>query len=177
MTHLLAHLLGVGRCKRWQTSENSVHPKFAESTFRGCMKSGPRRVFRYSSTHEKTLPDGSIRRRMEIHRAPPARPQRTWTPKDPRSSRDPKRRLLPPQERLPVAPAPSRLPQVAHRLLVLQEMAHRRHLGEDQPCHPRTPQGSPEEGSPAQRGRGGFPVGQEHRGGRGRSAVTTAARR
>src|SRR5215213_8662643 len=33
------------------------------------MKSGSRRVFRYSSTHEKVLPDGSIRRRMELHRA------------------------------------------------------------------------------------------------------------
>src|SRR5215210_4307063 len=29
------------------------------------------------------------------------------------------------EERLPVAPAPSRLPQVAHRLVVLQEMALR----------------------------------------------------
>jgi transposase len=43
------------------------------------MESGSRRVFRYSSTHEKTLPDGSIRRRMEPHRAPHARPQRTRT--------------------------------------------------------------------------------------------------
>ena len=30
------------------------------------MKSGPRRVFRYSSTHEKEIPYGSFRRRMEI---------------------------------------------------------------------------------------------------------------
>jgi transposase len=34
------------------------------------MKSGPRRVFRYSSTHEKEIPNGSIRRRMELHREP-----------------------------------------------------------------------------------------------------------
>jgi hypothetical protein len=33
------------------------------------MKSGPRVVIRYSSTHEKEMPDGSIRRRMELHRA------------------------------------------------------------------------------------------------------------
>src|SRR5687768_7748652 len=97
------------------------------------MKSGSRRVFRYSSTYEKDIPDGPIRCRMELHRAPPARPQRTRTAQDPRPSRDPERRLLPPKERLPVAPAPARLPQVAHRLLVLQEMAHRWHLGEDQP--------------------------------------------
>jgi putative transposase len=32
------------------------------------MKSRSRVVIRYSSTHEKTLPDGSFRRRMEIHR-------------------------------------------------------------------------------------------------------------
>ena len=31
------------------------------------MKNGSRRVFRYSSTHEKEIPDGSIRRRMELH--------------------------------------------------------------------------------------------------------------
>ena len=55
------------------------------------MKSGPRRVFRYSSTHEKALPDGSFRRRMELHRASPARPQRIRTAQDPQSSRDPER--------------------------------------------------------------------------------------
>ena len=87
------------------------------------------------------------------------------------SSRDPQRHLLPPKERLPVAPAPSRLPQVAHRLPLLQEMAYRRDLGEDQPGYPRTPEGSLEEGSPAQRWRGGFPVGQEHRGGRRRARL------
>jgi hypothetical protein len=45
------------------------------------MKSGPRRVFRYSSRYEKTLPDGSIRCRMDLHRILPARPQRIWTTK------------------------------------------------------------------------------------------------
>ena len=72
---------------------------------------------------------------------------------------------------MPVAPAPSRLPSMAHRLPLLQEMAHRRHLGEDQPGHPRTVAGPPEKGSPAQRGRGGFSVGKEHRGGRGRARL------
>jgi Transposase DDE domain len=41
-----------------------------------------------------------------------------------------------------VAALTPRLPQVAHRLPLLQTMAHKRHLGEDQPCSPRTPQGS-----------------------------------
>src|SRR5829696_3291571 len=87
------------------------------------MKSGSRRVFRYSSTHEKVLPDGFIRCRMELHRASFAHPHRTWTAEDPQSPRDPERRLLPPKERLPVATASARLPQVAHRLPLLQEMA------------------------------------------------------
>lgn len=34
------------------------------------MKSGSWVAFRYSSTHEKALHNGSFRRRMEIHRAP-----------------------------------------------------------------------------------------------------------
>jgi hypothetical protein len=99
------------------------------TAWRGCMKSGSRRVFRYSSTYEKTLPDGFIRcrmeLRMELHRASPARPQRAWTAQDPRPSRDPRRCLLSAKERLPVAPASPRLPQVAHRLPLLQKMAHR----------------------------------------------------
>jgi hypothetical protein len=74
------------------------------------MESGSRRVFRYSSTHEKTLPDGSIRRRMELHRAPHARPQGTLTAQGPQSPRDPQRHLLPTEERMPVAAATPRLP-------------------------------------------------------------------
>ena len=89
------------------------------------MKSGSRRVFRYSSTHENVLPDGFIRCRMELHRASFAHPHRTWTPQDPQSPRDPERPLLPPKERLPVAPAAARVPQVAHRLALLQEMTLR----------------------------------------------------
>src|SRR5215212_10990065 len=132
------------------------------------MESGSRRVFRYSSTHEKEIPDGFIRCRMEIHRAPPASLQRARAAQDPQPSRDPQRRLLPAKERLPVAPTAPRLPQVAHRLLVFQEIATRRCLGEDQPGHPRAPQGPPEKGPSTQRG-GGLTIGEEHRGGRGRA--------
>src|SRR5918992_1328444 len=82
------------------------------------MKSGRGVVIRYSSMYEKALPDGSIRRRMELHRASLARPQGTWTAQDPQSTRDPKRRLLPPKKRLPVA-------GLAHRLPLLQKMAPR----------------------------------------------------
>jgi Transposase DDE domain len=45
-------------------------------------------------------------------------------------------------------------------------MAHRRHLREDQPSYPRTSGGSLEQRSPTQRGRGEFPVSQDHRSGR-----------
>src|SRR5215218_5985479 len=133
------------------------------------MESGSRRVFRYSSTHEKEIPDGFIRCRMEIHRAPPASLQRARAAQDPQPSRDPQRRLLPAKERLPVAPTAPRLPQVAHRLLVFQEMATRRCLGEDQPGHPRAPQGPPQKGPSTQRRGGGLTIGEEHRGGRGRA--------
>jgi hypothetical protein len=56
--------------------------------------------------------------------------------------------------------------KMAHRLSLFQSLAHRRYLGEDQPGHPPTPADSPEQGSSAQRWRGGFPVGQEYRSGR-----------
>src|SRR5215211_3470880 len=130
------------------------------------MKSGSRVVIHYSSMHEKTLPNGSIRCRMELHRASLASTQWPWATQDPRPPRDPKRRLLPPKEWLPVAPAPSRLPSLAPRLSLFQKMAYRWHLGEDQPGYPRTPEGSLEQRSSAQRWRGGFPISQEHRSGR-----------
>src|SRR5215213_9041278 len=127
--------------KATSTSSPQRHVSLIQrNAWRGCMKSGPRVVFRYSNTHEKEIPDGRpFRRRMEIHRASPARPRRIRTAENPQPPRDPERRLLPPEERLPVAPTPSRLPQVAHRLLVLQEVAHRWYLREDQPSSPRTP--------------------------------------
>src|SRR5215208_776106 len=70
--------------------------RFPRRLFRDCMKSGLRVVIHYSSTYEKTLPDGSFRCRMELHTAPSARTQRARTAQDPRSSRDPRRRLLRP---------------------------------------------------------------------------------
>ena len=46
------------------------------------MKSGSRAVIGYSSTYEKTLPNGPFRRRMELHRTSPARPQGIRTTED-----------------------------------------------------------------------------------------------
>src|SRR4051794_19861542 len=47
---------------------------------------------------------------------------------NPRHPRDPRRRLLRPKEWLPLAALAPRLPAVGDRLLVVQEMAHRRDL-------------------------------------------------
>ena len=52
------------------------------------MKSGRRAVIQYSSTHEKTLPNGSLRHRMELHRASHASSRRIWSPQDPQSLRE-----------------------------------------------------------------------------------------
>jgi putative transposase len=65
-----------------------------------------------------------------------------------------------------MAPATPRLPQVTNRLVVLQDMAYRRYLGAPQSGPPRTPASALEARSAAQRGRGGFPVGEEYRAGR-----------
>jgi transposase len=73
-------------------------------------------VIRYSSTHEKSLSDGSFRRRMEVHRTSHAAPQRIWPTTDPQPTRNPKRHLLRLKKRLSVAHAPQRLPSVAYRL-------------------------------------------------------------
>jgi hypothetical protein len=73
---------------RGQWSDVSEYPydNPAREERRDCMKSGPRVMIRYSSTHEKTLPNGSIRRRMELHRTLHASPQRIRTAENPRSA-------------------------------------------------------------------------------------------
>ena len=54
------------------------------------------------------------------------------TPAQMADEEDPKCRLLPLEERLPVAHASPRVPSVVHRTSLLQTMASGRHLGEDQ---------------------------------------------
>jgi hypothetical protein len=73
------------------------------------MKSGPRRVFRYSSRYEKTLPNGPFRCRRELHRTSHAASFRTWPTADPQPPRDTRRELLYLEKRLPVASTPARL--------------------------------------------------------------------
>src|SRR5215216_3522262 len=89
------------------------------------MKRGCWVVVRYSITHEKTLPDGPLRRGMEVHRASHADCQGAWAAEDSQPARDPKRNLLRPKKRLSVAHASARLSSMAYRLPLLQEMALR----------------------------------------------------
>src|SRR5829696_8134672 len=62
---------------------------------------------------------------MELHRASHARSQGTWATENPWLARDPRCHLLRPKKWLPVASTPSRLSSMAHRLSLLQKMAHR----------------------------------------------------
>ncbi len=102
------------------------------SAQRDCMKKGCRVVVRYSSRYEKTLPNGSLRCRMELHRASYAASLRTRSTANPPSPRDPRCDLLRLEKRLSVASTSPRLSSMAHRLPLLQKMAYRWHLGEDQ---------------------------------------------
>src|SRR5918994_92729 len=76
-------LLMLPAQEAWRIRRSCIH----RSAWRDCMKKGRQVVFRYSSMHERALPDGSIRCRMELHPTSHARSQRTWTTEDPRSSR------------------------------------------------------------------------------------------
>ena len=57
----------------------------------------------YAPEHEQELPNRSYRRRMGGPRAPPSGSQKAGTTQDPQPTRDPKRRLLRPEQRLPLA--------------------------------------------------------------------------
>ena len=71
------------------------------------MKSGPRRVFRYSSTHEKEIPDGPIRRRMELLKPHLPAPEGFGRPRTHSLREILNAVFYLPKKRLPVAPAPS----------------------------------------------------------------------
>jgi hypothetical protein len=153
---------------------------FGELPFRSCMKSGSRMVFRYSSMHEKTLPDGSLRRRMELHPAShvPA-PKGHGRPRT-HSLREILNAVFCVLKSAVVngTCCLTTSLQMAHRLPLLQKMAHRRYLGEYQPSHPQTPAGSleqrssePSAGVEDSQGRSRAPRWAE------KTEVTTAARR
>src|SRR5215210_8164449 len=79
----------------------------------------------------------------------PGEARETEAPHDPR---DPKRRLLRAEERLPVADVADGLPALEDRLPLLQEVAHRRDLGADEPRPAPATEGEARPGARAQRG-------------------------
>ncbi len=78
---------------------------------------------------EQEIPHGSVRRRMALHKPASARPHRTRTPQAALLAGYPRRRLLRPKERLPLAVAAEGLPILEDRLRLVQAVAYRRHLG------------------------------------------------
>src|SRR5829696_7170299 len=62
-----------------------------------------------------------VRRPMEVRRSAPSRTQRARTPQDTRFAGDPRRRLLYPQERLPLAASAEGFTALEERLLLVQE--------------------------------------------------------
>ena len=105
------------------------------------MKKGRRVVVRYSNTYEKALPNRSLSLSLS---------DAEWDyiePHMPTAKEHGRPRIHSPREvlnavfyilrsgcrwrLLPVAPTSSRLPSMAHRLPLLQNLAHRRRLGKD----------------------------------------------
>src|SRR5215211_6607022 len=91
-------------------------------------KSKRGRSMTYAPEHEKELLNRSVRRRMGMSGAPCSHLQQAGTTEDSHHSRDPKGHLLHLEERLPLAAFAQRLPTLGERLLVVQEVAHRRNL-------------------------------------------------
>src|SRR5215218_4770268 len=79
-------------------------------------------------SHENELPNRSYRPRMGGPRAPRSGSQKAGTTQDPQPTRDPRRRLLRPEERLPLAALASGLPALGDRLLVVWQMENGRNL-------------------------------------------------
>jgi len=119
------------------------------------MKSGPRRVFRYSSMHEKEIPNGSIRRRMELHREPHLPDPKGYRPPRTPTLRQILNAIFYYLRAAASSGACSRTTslEVAHPLALLQNLAPREEgtsgRGSTGPSFLRTPtRGSPEAGSP-----------------------------
>jgi hypothetical protein len=120
---------------------------------------------------EQDLPHGFVRRRMALHQRTSSRAQRTGTPQTAWLESNPRRRLLRPEERLPLAVAAEGFPALAERLRLVQEMAHRRHLGTLERRAAPAAAVSPWQEPEPQCGHRGFPVSQDHGGGRPRARL------
>jgi len=87
---------------------------------------------------------------------------------------DPRRRLLRAKERLSLATIAEGLSAVEDRLRLVQEVAHRRHLGAPERRTARASTVPPWQGPEPQRGDRGFSVGEDLRGGRPRALFDPA---
>jgi hypothetical protein len=95
---------------------------FAEFPFQKLSdKWGAAGTMAYASAHEN-ISYRSFRRAVQPHRATPTCRQPAGTPQDPRSARDPKRRLLRPEERLSLAVATPRVSALEDRLPLVSEL-------------------------------------------------------
>src|SRR5215212_6220167 len=104
--------------------------------------------YRYSSMHEKILPNRPCRYRVGVHRSALAGPRKRRATSPSQLARDPRRHLLRLEERLPLAAFAPRLPALADRLPLLQGLASGRGLGEGACRAAQTGAGSPREGPP-----------------------------
>jgi len=105
---LMPTLLPRGDELRMNSWRNFLEPRQG-SAWRDCIKKGGWALLRYSSMHEKALPNRSLRRPMEVSRASSSGSQTARTTEDLQPTRDPRRHFLRLEERLPVAPASARL--------------------------------------------------------------------
>src|ERR687889_1321367 len=101
--------------------------------------------------HETNISNRPIRRRMGLPGTPPPRSQSYRTPSGIPLTRDPRRHLLRPKERLFVALACPRFPALAQRLPLLQAVPLGWDLGEDALSPLRAGESSPREEPPAER--------------------------
>src|SRR5215211_1655249 len=117
----------------------------------------------YASSHEKEILNRSVRRRMEVHRALHYVSQQTRTTKDALFAPCARRRLLHTEKRLCLATLALRVSALENSLLLVQEMAYRRHLRAVKRSAARTPADSLGEKRPTQRGDSGLPVRKDNR--------------
>jgi hypothetical protein len=121
----------------------------------------------YAPRHaDQNIPERSVGRAMLALETAPPRPE---TPRAPatvaQSPPDPRRRLLlRAQERLPVADAAEGLPAVEDYVPLLQEVAHRRDFGGDEPGAAAAVEAGARTRPRAKRRDSGLPVGKDDRG-------------
>jgi hypothetical protein len=114
------------------SAHDPMRPILIATRFRETVwKLRPDMMMAYALRHgEHQIPHGSVRRRMALHPPASSRTRAARTPQATRLEGDPRRRLLRPKVRLSLAAFVPRLPSLAFRLRLVQEVAHRRDMGE-----------------------------------------------